>query len=411
MAMAPGKRPILITCPRGIAPFLSAEILSLGLPVVLEHTTAVETEGSLEDARRLNLHLRTGQRVLLLLEAIQAAEPQALYRAVKAMPWERWLPEDGYLSVTSDVDNPAVRDSRYANLKCKDAIVDRMVQRRGRRPDSGPERSGAVVHLHWQGDRCRLYLDTSGEPLSRRGYRRIPLHAPMQEGLAAAVVLAAGWRGEGHFVNPMCGSGTLAIEAALIALGRAPGLTRVNFGFMHVRGFRRGPWEELRSRARAAERRSLNGRIVATDIAREAVEAARKNARAARVDRFIEFRQCDFAHTPVPEGGGVVVLNPEYGERLGQVERLRGTYARIGDFFKRRCGGYRGYVFTGNLALAKHVGLRTRRRIPFFNGAIECRLLEYELYAGTRKSRPAGPGRHEDPIGPPLGTGGETQGG
>jgi putative N6-adenine-specific DNA methylase len=213
----------------------------------------------------------------------------------------------------------------------------------------------------------------------------IPLKAPMQETLAAGVVLATGWEGKGNFINPMCGSGTLAIEAALIALERAPGLLRSNYGFMHLKEFDEFSWKALRRKTRAEAKERLNRRIIATDISQQAVEAAKKNAMTAGVERLIEFGVCHFSETPVPDGGGVVILNPEYGERLGEVEELKKTYREIGDFFKKKCNGYSGYIFTGNLDLAKKVGLRTKRRIPFFNGPIECRLLEYDLYEGSRK--------------------------
>jgi putative N6-adenine-specific DNA methylase len=263
--------------------------------------------------------------------------------------------------------------------------VDRIREKRGRRPDAGPLRDRAVAHLYWKDDRAAVYLDTSGEPLSRRGYRKHPMAAPMQETLAAAVVTATGWDGSGAFVNPMCGSGTLAIEAALIGLGIAPGLLRENFGFMHLLGFDRGLWGRLRTEAEQAARKRPSGRIIATDIDPRAAAAAKENARLAGVEQCIEFAVCDYAATPVPEGGGVVVVNPEYGERLGEEEALVPVYRGIGDLFKQRCQGYRGYVFTGNAALAKQVGLKPKRSMPFFNSGIECRLLEYELYAGTKR--------------------------
>lgn len=379
------KNRIVITCAKGIPSFLKEEVLSLGFPILSEGIASVETEGTMDDAMRLNLFIRTGQRVLFLLEAFSAKNPDELYRKISRMRWEDYIPEDDYICVTSSVDTPTIKDSRFANLKCKDAIVDRIKERRGRRPDAGPERDRIVVHLYWKGDLCQVFLDTSGEPLSKRGYRKIPLKAPMQETLAAAVVLATGWKDNGNFINPMCGSGTLAIEAALIALNRAPGLLRSNYGFMHLKGFNEPSWNVMRKKIKALTKNSLKGKIIATDIRQEAVEAAKKNAATAGVEHWIEFGVCDFSETPVPEGGGVVILNPEYGERLGKVEELNETYKGIGDYFKKRCKGYRGYIFTGNLDLAKKVGLRTKRRVPFFNSNIECRLLEYDLYEGSRK--------------------------
>ena len=262
--------------------------------------------------------------------------------------------------------------------------MDRIKEKTGRRPDSGPDRDRSVVHLYWKEDRAVVYLDTSGEPLSRRGYRKIPLEAPMQETLAAAVVLAMGWSGEGNFINPMCGSGTLAIEAALIALKRAPGLLRGNFGFMHIKDFDEGRWSDVRETAKRASKKAYPGRIIATDSSPEAVEAARKNSVTAGVEHLIELSVCDFAETRLP-GSGMIVMNPPYGERMGRIEKLEDTYKDIGDFLKQKAQGYTGYVFTGNPTLAKKLSLKPKRSIPFFNSGIECRLLEYELYQGTRK--------------------------
>jgi 23S rRNA G2445 N2-methylase RlmL len=380
------KSKILITCAKGIPPYLKQELHALNFPVRSELVAGVETEGVFEDTLLLNLFLRTGHRVLFPVAEFKANNADDLYRALSAVAWEEQVPEDGYLCVTSSVDTPSIRDSRFASLKSKDAIVDRIKKKRGKRPDSGPERDRTVVHLYWKDDRCVVYLDTSGETLSRRGYRKIPLAAPMQETLAAAVVLATGWKGEGSFVSPMCGSGTLAIEAALIGLNRPPGLLRTHFGFMHMKNFDESLWSEVRDKARKQAGKAFSGRIVATDISPDAVEAARKNAATAGVEHLIEFGVCDFADTPLPEGG-VIVLNPAYGERMGEAAMLEETYKGIGDFFKQKCGGYTGYVFTGNPALAKKVSLKPKRSIAFFNSGIECRLLEYELYEGTRKKK------------------------
>jgi len=381
------KSRILITCAKGITPFLKEELLQQGFPVLSESVAGVATEGTFDDTLSLNLLLRTGHRVLYLLSEFPARDPEALYRGVSQIPWEKHIAEDGYVCVTSNVDDPSIRDSRYANVKCKDAIVDRIKEKCGKRPDSGPEQDRAVVNLYWKNGVCSLYFDTSGEPLSRRGYRKIPMGAPMQETLAAAVIMATGWEGNGHFINPMCGSGTLAIEAALAALNRPPGLLRDNFGFMHLKGFKEAFWNDLRTQARKEAKKSLECRIIATDIRREAVEAARKNAATAGVEHLIEFSSCDYSETTIPEREGIVILNPEYGERMGKIKELEGVYRGIGDFFKQRCRGLKGYLFTGNLDLAKKVGLRAKRRIPFFNGGIECRLLEYELYEGSRKHK------------------------
>jgi putative N6-adenine-specific DNA methylase len=382
-------RPILITCGLGSAPALANELRALGQTPTVERESGVEIRGTLRDAMSLNLLLRTGNRVLAELGRQHGVTAEALYQFAGSFPWESILPPDGYFTVASYVNTPSMRDTRFVNVRCKDAIVDRIRGLTGKRPNSGNERSGAVVFVYWNGSDLRLYLDTSGESLSRRGYRKIPMEAPMQETLAAAVVLATGWTGETPFVNPMCGSGTLAIEAALIATGRPPGLLRQDFAFRHLQGFDEAQWKEVRAEAQRRPLRKPPAAIIASDIRREAVEAARRNARTAGVEQLIEFHVCDFAETPLPPEPGILILNPEYGERMSQGEDLGPLYHHIGDFFKKDCQGWQGYVFTGNLAWGKQIGLRTCSKQTFFNSRIECKLLGFRLYAGSVRSKHA----------------------
>jgi 23S rRNA G2445 N2-methylase RlmL len=388
LVLPAGHNKIVLTCPKGIAPYLKDEVAALGFPVIGTAEATVDTHGTLDDTMKLNLHLRTAHRVLFLLKEFEAHHPDKLYREVVELPWENYLKENGYFSVHSAVSTDALKDPRFGTLRCKDAIVDRIRNKCGRRPDSGSEPTGAAVFLHWQDNRAAVYLDTSGEPLSRRGYRKDPFKAPMQETLAAATILATTWNKSEIFINPMCGSGTLAIEAALMALRRAPGLSRDNFGFMHLKTFNKIKWNALTKEAWRDARSTIDTKIVATDIDPEAIIAAKKNARDAGVEHAIVFETCDFRQTPVPPGGpGVLFFNPEYGERLGSEAELEPIYQAIGDFLKKSCVGYRGYVFTGNLNLAKKVGLRSNRRITFFNSNLECRLLEFEMYEGTQQHR------------------------
>jgi len=374
------KTNIVITVPEGLCAFLKSEVEALGLPVKTVTPTSLSTEGTYLDAMALNLHVRAGHHVLLQAAAFRCRDADDLYKELSKIPWETIIPSDEYLSVVSNVRNPTIRDTRFANLRCKDAIVDRIQARKGRRPDSGPERTGAVVSLYWRDDRCTVYLDTSGEALSKRGYRHIPLGAPMQETLAAGVVMALNMKPGDSFVNPMCGSGTLAIEAALAASGRVPGLTRPNFGFLHLMGFDLRAWEEMKKAAKAKVLKSIPAQIVATDSSEKAIEAARKNAATAGVEQLIRFEICDYADTPVPGSPGAVVLNPGYGMRMGEEPELVETYRGIGAFFKQKCKSYTGAVFTANTALAGQVGLKAKRKIPFVNGKIECRLYVYDLY-------------------------------
>ena len=375
---------IRITCSLGLGKALREEVEALGYTPIRESETDLEIEGNLDDAMRLNLELRVGFHVQLELDRFTCPDADTLYGAVNALAWEELLPLESYFSVVSRVSNSTITNSMFPSLKVKDAVVDRISAQLGARPDSGPMRDRIVLTLLWLGNDAVMYLDTSGEKLSDRGYRRVMSKAPMRETLAAALVKATGYDGSGPFVNPMCGSGTLAIEAALIATNRAPGLLRSNFSFKHLKGFDEPAWQALRHKIKQTSRASA-APICATDIDPKAVEAARKNATTAGVDHLIHFEVCDFEETPIPEDAGIVLLNPPYGKRLGENDELAKLYPRIGDFFKQHCQGYTGYVFTGNMDQAKRVGLRTKRRMPFFNGEVECRLLKYELYRGSVK--------------------------
>ncbi|MEI8350037.1 MAG: class I SAM-dependent RNA methyltransferase [Candidatus Omnitrophota bacterium] len=379
-------RLLLITCGRGVVPYLRQEVEQLGYKVLSTHDTGLEVDASFEDAAKLNLCLRTALRVQYLLKKFLCRNPDQLYREVVSIPWEEVMAVSEYLSVVSVTKTVNVNNSMFASQKVKDAIVDRMVEKCGDRPCSGPKRDNVVVHLYWKDDYCWLYLDTSGNKLSDRTYRKIPHTAPLQETLAAALLLAAGYKGSVPLVNPMCGSGTLAIEAALIALRYAPGLLRNNFGLMHVKNFNATKWVALRKELQADMLTRMPVRIIASDIDKHAIEIAKANARAAGVDKMIEFYVCDFTDTPLPPEKGIVILNPEYGLRMGQDKELGQIYESIGDFFKQKCAGFTGYIITGNLLGAKQVGLRTSRKLIFFNAQIECRLLEYPLYASDKKT-------------------------
>ncbi len=381
----------MITCSAGLVDYVHREVQELGYEAGESHKTGLELRGDQHDAMRLNLHLRTAYNVLFLLDKFKCKSPAQLYGNVAELPWEDMVSPDEYVSVVSRVNTNRVNNSMFASLKVKDAVVDRIAAKTGSRPDSGKERDRVVIQLYWKDDFCRLYLNTSGLKLSDRGYRKMPGKAPLRESLAAAIIMATGYDGSEPLVCPMCGSGTLAIEAALIASRRAPGLLRSNCGFMHMKYFDELAWKQMRSEAfkKSKQRGGKAGfkpaPIIATDIDVEAVEAARKNAMTAGVSHLIDFEVCDFAETSIPPGAGIIVMNPEYGLRLGDIQKLKKTYKRIGDFFKQKCAGYTGYIFTGNPALSKVVGLRTSRRFEFYNANIECRLLKYELYAGKKE--------------------------
>ncbi|MBP9099049.1 MAG: class I SAM-dependent RNA methyltransferase [Ferruginibacter sp.] len=376
---------IIITCSNRLSPFLQKEISELGFKPVRVFKTGVELEGNLLDCITLNLNLRCASQVLFSLKEFRAINATDVYNNLLEFPWEALIAADGYFSISSNVSNETITNNLFANVKVKDAIADRFRNKTGERPNSGPELNGVVVHLYWKDDLAEIFIDTSGETLSKHGYRKIPGKAPMLESLAAATILAGNWDRKSPFINPMCGSGTLAIEAALIATNRRPGLYRSNYSFMHIFGFEEKFYNDAFSKLEKQVADVPGLQIIATDISEDAINISKVNAGIAGVEEMIDFQVCDFEETSIIENReGVVYLNPEYGDRLGVEEELEKTYKRMGDFFKKKCKGYTGYIFTGNLELAKKIGLKPKRRIEFYTSKIDCRLFEYELYAGTK---------------------------
>ncbi len=376
---------IVITCSKRLAPYLEAEVRALNFTPQRVFATGLELYGTMTDCITLNLNLRCASQVHYALKEFTANHPDDIYKTLLDIPWEDLLHSDGYFSVTSNVDHPTVNNNLFVNVRVKDAIVDRMTRVNGKRPDSGSALTGAVIYIFWKAERAEIFIDTSGDTLAKHGYRKIPGRAPMLEALAAATLLASRWDRSSSFVNPMCGSGTVAIEAVLLATDRRPGLYRDNYSFMHFRGYDEGIYRKALSTLNEKIKDIPGLQVIATDISKDAIDISNANAEYAGVKHLIQFIKCDFEATPVPEGPGIVYFNPEYGERLGDIKHLENTYARIGDFMKKKCEGYLGYIFTGNLDLAKKIGLRASRRIEFYTARIDCRLLEYELYGGTRR--------------------------
>lgn len=378
---------IIVTCSNRLSPYLQQEVSELGFTPVRVFKTGVELKGSMADCIKLNLNLRCASQVLFGIHQFAARNADELYNDLLHFAWEDVITAEGYFSITSNVDNITINNSLFANVKVKDAIADRFRNRTGKRPNAGPELDKAVIHLYWKEDLAEIFVDSSGETLSKHGYRKIPGKAPMLEALAAATLLATKWDRRSPFINPMCGSATLAIEAALLATNRRPGLYRSNYAFMHLVGYQTEMYTQQRERLNEIITTVPGLVIIATDISEDAINISKINAGAAGVADMIEFAIGDFETTQVPEEqGGVIYFNPEYGDRLGVQAELEITYGRIGDFMKKKCKGYTGYIFTGNLELAKKIGLKPKRRIEFYTSKIDCRLFEYELYAGTKRT-------------------------
>ncbi len=382
---------IIVTCSNRIAPYLQQEVEASGYKPIRVFKTGVELKGTMQDCIKLNLSLRCASQILFQVKQFRAANADALYKGLVGFYWDNIINDDTYFSITSNVSNDTINNSLFANVKVKDAIVDYFRGKTGSRPNSGSELTKAVIHLYWKDDEAEIFVDTSGETLSKHGYRKIPGKAPMLESLAAATLLATKWDRQSAFVNPMCGSSTIAIEAALLATNRMPGLYRDNYSFMHLQGFKKEMYDAERNKLNEAIIEKPALKIIATDISEDAINISKINAGIAGVEKMIQFEKCDFEKTVIPiatraqNESGVIYFNPEYGDRLGEEQSLQATYKRMGDFMKQQCKGYTGYIFTGNLELAKKIGLKPSRRIEFYTSKIDCRLFEYELYAGTKR--------------------------
>lgn len=375
-----------VTCALGLAGFLEAELSALNFPVIRVSGNHVITQGNLTDCLKLNMSLRTAYRVNYELISAPCSTQQELKFLLKKFRWEEVTTVNGYMTFQSFSNHPTIKNTMFLNQFAKDAVVDYFNAQYGKRPDAGKFNDNAIsIFVHWADNHLKVYLDTTGIPLDKRGYRFEGLYAPMQETLASALIMATGWNGSGALYNPMCGSGTLAIEAAMMAANMFPGLLRRNYSLMNVNGFSMAACEQLFSELSQLKKGDLQVPIVATDQSARAIAAAKENAKRAGVDHLIDFSVCDFENSTMKPGNGIVILNPPYGQRLGEEQQLIPVYKSIGSFFKKNCSGKTCFVFTGSRTLSHQIGLKASRKISFYNGDIECRLLRYEMYEGSKK--------------------------
>src|SRR5579875_2919176 len=330
-----------VTCGRGIEPVLAAELRALGAADLEPGRGGVSFPGDLALLYQANLWLRTAIRVLRPIFEADVSSPDDLYDAVRSLDWSSYLTPDHTLAVDCNVRDSHITHSKYAALRVKDAICDQFVERCGKRPSVDVEEPMLGLNLHIYRNHAVLSLDSSGESLHKRGYRPIQTRAPLNEALAAALILLTGWRGDQPFADPLCGSGTLAIEAAWIALRRPPGLTRKRFGFQGWMDFDVELWTSLRDEGRRGVGRMLPAPILASDVRGDAVSFAINNARAAGIGHLLRFDKRDVADFQPPAGApGVILCNPPYGERIGEEKDLYGLYRLLGDVFARRCAGW-----------------------------------------------------------------------
>jgi putative N6-adenine-specific DNA methylase len=374
------KQLFFATTAKGVEDVLAGELQALGIEDAVAESGGVRFSGDMASCYRANLWLRTASRILMKCAEFPSATPQELYDGVRTIPWNDYLTPEMTLAVDCNLRDSAMTHSGFVALKTKDAIVDVIRDRCGKRPDVDTRDPDLRVNVHLSRNHCTVSLDTSGTPLDRRGYRLEKNVAPLRETLAAALLELSGWDCTIPLIDPMCGSGTIPIEAALKASRCAPGLLRQQFGFQRWPGFDRNLWKELVKDARKEVLETVPAPIIGHDISPSAIGIARSNSMRADVEDMVTFSPCDIRSFTPPSPPGIILFNPPYGQRLGEEGALKSLYKEIGDVMKQRCKGYTAYLFTGNLELAKYVGLKATRRIVLFNGPIECRLLKYELY-------------------------------
>jgi putative N6-adenine-specific DNA methylase len=368
------------TVARGLEPIAAQELERLGAREVRPDFTGVHFVGDLALLYRVNLWARTIFRVLVNLREFPCPDAEHLYQEVQKIDWEQYLEPHNTIAVNATGGNQKLNHTHFTALQVKNAIVDQQRDQFGERSSVDTQDPDVLINAHIYQDRCTLSLDSSGTSLHRRGYRPAMGPAPLKETLAAALLDMAEWEPSLPFLDPLCGSGTLPLEASLKSLNIAPGLFREQFAFETWLDFDPDLWDELLKEATNSELPELKAPITGSDRDPDILNQARINAQQCGVADQVTFTQTELSQLEAPTDCGVIICNPPYGERLGDAKELGDFYKLLGDVFKQRFKGWTAFVLTGNKELAKRVGLKASRRIPVYNGSIACTLLKYELY-------------------------------
>ena len=372
-------------CPRGLEALLAQELRALGAAELAEVPGGVAFAGDWRIGYGANLHSRIASRVLWRIAQFRYQNEHDVYDAARGVDWPAYFGAGLTLRVHVTAQKSPLTSLEFVTLRIKDAICDRWRDATGSRPSVDRARPDVRVHAFLEADSGALYLDTSGEPLFKRGWRRHALEAPLRENLAAGIVQLSGWTPAEPFLDPMCGAGTLLAEAAAIGLGVAPGAGR-RFGFEKLAGFDAKLWQRLKSAA--GERRAETPlQIYGSDRDARAIEAATRNLQAAGFGGRIRLERADLLARAAPAASGVMVANPPYGERIGSEAELAAFYPQLGDALKQRFAGWRCHFFTADLRLPKLIRLQPARRVPLFNGALECRLYEFRIVSGSHRGQ------------------------
>lgn len=367
----------------GLEPLLAEELRLLGAKDIEVLRRAVSFKGDKQLMYKANLWLRTALKIIAPFDGFDANSPEEFYDKAKEFDWVSLIGTENTFAIDPTVSGQVFTHSKYISLKLKDAIVDQIREAKGIRPSVNTENPDIRINLHIYENEVTLSLDTSGDSLNRRGYRKDQGMAPLNECLAAAIIMLSGWDKQTTFLDGMTGSGTIAIEAAMIAENRAPGMNR-DFTFKRWPSFDPALWNRVRKHVYDSIQ-PTNTKIIAMDIDRKLLKMAERNAFNADVADIIRFQNRDFFRLDTFPEKLHVMINPPYGERLGSDEDIFGFYKQIGDAFKNSFTDSEAWMLSGNLDAVKVVGLRSKLKIQLFNGALECRLAGYDLYAGSRK--------------------------
>ncbi len=371
-------------CPRGLEPMLVAELAELGATEVEPTHGGVGFRGDWATCYRVNLESRIATRVLWRINQGRYRAEEDIYRLAYGATWAKWFTADDTIRIYVTARHSPLRSLEFVTLRIKDAVCDHFRTVSGRRPSVDTANPDVRIHAFLTKDTVALYLDTSGEPLYKRGFKQAAVEAPLKENLAAGILRIAGWQPGEALIDPMCGSGTFLIEAAQIALDVAPGLGR-SFAFERFRHFDRTTWAGLRKAAEVRRKPVQSLNIFGSDIVGDQVRRARVNLEAAGLANCVTLDRADFLEREPPAGEGVMVTNPPYGVRIGEEEALAELYPKLGDTLKQRWAGWRCYFLTADPALPKLFGLKASKRTPLFNGALECRVFEYRIFAGSHR--------------------------
>ena len=379
------------TCPRGLEALLVEELREIGASALRPVPGGVGFEGDLATSCRANLHSRLATRVLMQLARSPYRNEQDVYDAAYGVPWQRWFAVGRRIRVDVTAIRSPLRSLEFITLRVKDAVCDRFRAECGRRPDVDTRTPDVRIAAFLDAQQVTLYLDTSGEPLYKRGYRTERGEAPLKENLAAGILALTGWDRKEPLFDPMCGSGTFVIEAAMMALRIAPGARR-RFGFERLLAHDAKLWNGMREAALAAQEPPRALPIFGADVSGRELRYAHENLKAIALDASIELRKADVLEVAPPARFGVMVVNPPYGVRLAGEQVLADFYPRLGDALKSRFAGWRCYIFSADPELPKRIRLKATRRTPLFNGPLECRLYEYRVIAGSMRRPARGPG-------------------